>query len=102
MGRTPRKFSPEFKAKVVLDILISGKSMSQASREYGIKDTVLTRWKQAFIERSPRLFEQDQGNDESDQTIAELERLVGRLTLELDAVKKVSSYLNIRSNSDGR
>ena len=102
MGKTPRKFSPEFKAKVVLDILTSGKSMSLASREYGIKDSVLSRWKQEFVERSPKLFEQDLAADGRDQRIAELERLVGRLTLELDAVKKVSGYLNTRSSSDER
>jgi hypothetical protein len=40
-----RTFTPEFKAKVVLEMLVEGKSMAQASREYGIKDTVLSRWK---------------------------------------------------------
>jgi transposase-like protein len=45
-----RTFTPEFKAKVVLEMLVEGKSMAQASREYGIKDTMLSRWKQQFIE----------------------------------------------------
>ena len=43
MGRTPRKFSAEFKAKVVLDILTNGKSLGQACREYSIKDSILSR-----------------------------------------------------------
>jgi transposase-like protein len=99
MGRTPRKFSPEFKAKVVLDILASGKSLGQASREYGIKDSVLSRWKQEFIDRAPLLFEPGAGHDERDTRIAELERLVGRLAMELDMAKKVSSGLNSRPSS---
>ena len=89
-----RTFTPEFKAGVVLEMLIEGKSQAQASREYGIKDTVLSRWKQEFIERSPSVFERGQGQDESQARIAELERLVGRLTLELDAAKKLSKYLD--------
>ena len=89
-----RTFTPEFKARVVLEMLIEGKSQAQASREYGIKDTVLSRWKQEFIERSPSVFERGQGQDESQARIAELERLVGRLTLELDAAKKLSKYLD--------
>jgi transposase-like protein len=67
-----RSFTPEFKAKVVLEILIEGKSMVQTSREYGIKDSVLSRWKQEFIERSPKVFEQDTSRDDWDERIAGL------------------------------
>jgi transposase-like protein len=43
MVRRPRSFIPEFKAKIVLDILVMGKSLGEASREYDIKDSVLSR-----------------------------------------------------------
>ena len=89
-----RKFTPDFKARVVLEMLTEQKSASQVSREYGIKDSVLSRWKQEFIERSPMLFEQGTAKDERDQRIAELERMIGRLAMELEMAKKVSSYLN--------
>ena len=90
-----RKFTPEFKARIVLEMLIENKSAAQLSREHGIKDSVLSRWKQEFIERSPALFEAGAaGSDERDQRIAELERLIGRLVLELEAAKKVSKYLD--------
>ena len=94
----PRKFSPEFKAKVVLDILTNGKSLGQASREYGIKDSVLSRWKQEFIERSSQLFQQGPASDDHDQHIADLERVIGRLTVELEMAKKASRYLNSSRN----
>lgn len=32
------------------------KSPGQISHEYKIKDSVIARWKQEFIERSPSLF----------------------------------------------
>lgn len=86
-----RKFSPEFKVKVVLEMLKGEKGLMQASREYGIKDTVLSRWKQEFLERAPELFRAE-GTEEQRlmvERIAELERMVGRLTLELDMAKKV-------------
>jgi len=102
MAHSPRKFTAEFKANVVLDILTNGKSFSQASREYGIKDSVLSRWKQEFLERAPSLFEQGAGNDDRDKRIAELERLAGRLALELDLAKKASSYLSSRASGDGK
>jgi transposase len=100
MNTQRRKFTAEFKARVVLEMLTEQKSASQASREYGIKDSVLSRWKQEFIERSPKLFEQGQvGQDEREQRIAELERMVGRLAMELELAKKVSRYLS--SSRDG-
>ena len=92
-----RKFTPEFKARIVLEMLTERKSAAQLSREHGIKDSVISRWKQEFIERSPSVFESGSTEkDEQAQHVAELERLVGRLTLELDAVKKVSKYLDSR------
>ena len=86
-----RKFSPEYKVKLVLEMLRGEKGLMQASREYGIKDTVLSRWKQEFVERSPELFRQE-GSEEHRRMVdrvGELERMVGRLTLELDMAKKV-------------
>ena len=97
-----RKFSSEFKAQVVLEMLTEQKSAAQVSREYSIKDSVLSRWKQEFIERSPHLFEQGTASDDRDQRIAELERMVGRLAMELEMAKKVSRFLNSGRNKSGR
>ena len=97
-----RRFSPDFKAQVVMEMLTEQKSAAQASREYGIKDSVLSRWKQEFIERSPQLFEQGTVSDDRDQRIAELERMVGRLGMELEMAKKVSRFLNSGRNESGR
>lgn len=85
-----RKFSPEFKARVVLELISGEKGLMQASREYEIKDSVLSRWKQEFLERAPQLFEQPQAaTSPQEERIAELERMVGRLALQLDMAKKV-------------
>lgn len=92
-----RKFTAEFKAKVVLELISGQKGLMQASREYQIKDSVLSRWKQEFQERAPRVFEQKQVSDPQEERIAELERTLGRMTLELDMAKKVfgsSRYLS--------
>ena len=96
-----RNFTPDFKAKVVLQMLTEQKSAAQASREYGIKDSVLSRWKQEFIERSPMAFKQSPANDDRDQRIAELERLVGRMAMELEMAKKVSNFLNSSRKTSG-
>lgn len=89
MGKPRRTYTPDFKVRVVMELITGKKSLSQASREYGIKDTVLSRWRQEFLERAPQVFEQPGREDDQSQRIAELERLVGRLALQLDIAKKV-------------
>lgn len=94
MGK-PRKFSPEFKAEVALEIVSGKRSLAEASREYQIKDTVLHRWKTQFLEGLPEIFapghpaEQKRLRDR----IAELERLAGKQALQLEIAKKASHYL---------
>jgi transposase-like protein len=87
-----RKFTAEFKAKVVLEVISGEKGLMQASREYDIKDSVLSRWKQEFLERAPQLFETTKSSDPKADRIAELERMVGRLALQLDMAKKVFEH----------
>ncbi len=53
-----RKFSPEFKVRVVMELITGEKGLGEASREYQIKDSVLSRWRQEFLERAPQVFEQ--------------------------------------------
>jgi transposase len=86
-----RSFSGEFKAKVVLELLLGAKGLEQASREYGIKDTVLARWRQEFLGKAGQVFEQPKEVQEKEERIAELERMVGRLTMQLELQKKALS-----------
>ncbi len=60
-----------------------------------LRGTNLARWRKQFAEHAPKIFANSKSNGASAeaQRIGELERLVGRLTLELDAAKKLSSYL---------
>ena len=97
-----REYDAEFKARVVLEVLQGQKSAAEACREYGIAADLLSRWKQELIKRSPELFKTKQVQSAEAVRIAELERLVGQLTLELSAVKKVSSLLSSRSSNGGK
>ena len=89
---TERKtYTAEFKKKVVLELISGEKGLMQASREYEIKDTTLSRWKAEFLERAASLFEplQNSAEGEDKKRMADLEKMVGRLTMELVAAKKV-------------
>ena len=98
MAKQPRRFSPEFKVRVVLEVLTKERSAAEICRTHQIKDSLLYRWKQEFLERASQVFgAHDQGEImQQRQRIAELERMVGRLTMELEAAKKASTWLSSR------
>jgi transposase-like protein len=97
-----RSFTPQFKTRVVLEVLTKLKSMAQVCREYDLKEQVVTRWKAEFLERAPTLFAADQQRDHDEARIADLERLVGRLTMELEIAKKASQLLASPVTKNGR
>ena len=88
-----RKFSPEFKARVVLEALSGAKSNAELCREHSLKPQLLSDWKAAFLERAATVFQSDDQRSEEAARIAELERLAGRLTLENEILKKGSQLL---------
>ena len=98
--RERRKFDPEFKARVVLEMISGQKGLMAASREYGIKDSVLSRWKQEFLDKASQLFEPNV-DDHREERIAELEQMVGRLTMQLEMAKKVLRYSDYPPKGNG-
>ena len=97
-----RRFTAEFKAQVVLDVLSGSKSAAEVCREHQLNAQVLSRWKTEFVERAPLVFEQDQLLSQEQERIAELERAVGRLTMQLEIAKKASMLLSSQSSRNGR
>ena len=95
--RQRRQFSAEFKARVVLEVLSGQKRAAEVCREYQLKPDLLSRWKADFVTQAANVFEGDERTQRAEQRIAELERLVGRLTLELEVAKK-AALLSAGSN----
>src|SRR5215813_13677842 len=96
-----RQFKPAQKSRAVLQVLTGEKSAAQICRELQIGESLLSRWKKQFLEQASLIFEKESPSAQNDERVAELERLVGRLTLELEASKKVSSLLNYHTNKNG-
>ena len=86
------RYSPEFKAKVALESLRGDTSRAELCRRYNIASDQFSRWRKKLIEQAPKLFS-DGRKDPHLERIAQLEQLVGRLTLELEILKKASSTL---------
>ena len=96
-----RTFKPDFKAQVVLEALTGVKSDAEVCRGYRLRSQTLSRWKGEFLERAPMVFEMNHSRSKEQERIAELERMVGRLTMELEAAKKASSIFTSLSTRNG-
>jgi transposase len=98
-----RQFTAEFKAQVVLELLSGAKSSAELCREHQIASSVLADWKAHFLARAASLFKGPNTRDHQEiGRVAELERLVGRLTLENDILKKATSILHQHAKRRGR
>ena len=87
--RKRRRFTPEFKAEVVLEILRGETSQAELCRRHNLSEDQLLKWKQQFLENAATPFESgDKGSQDAVERIAHLEQLVGRLTMELTSTKK--------------
>jgi len=94
-----RKFSAEFKAKLVLEVLSGRGSVAALARRHQIKDKLIYEWRDAALERLPQVFSQKDSQLDAEAQIADLERLVGQLTIEKEALKKASQWLSRLSRS---
>ncbi len=93
MTKKHRTFSPEFKAQAVLAVLSGSQTAAEICREYQIKPDLFSKWKTAFLANAAKVFERESAVDPQQARIVELERMVGRLTLELEVAKKASTLL---------
>jgi len=93
MPRTRRNFTAEFKAKVVLEIISGSKSAAEVCREYNLKPDLISHWKNQFLANAAQVFENKSEMDPQQARVHELERLAGKLSLELEIAKKALTLL---------
>lgn len=91
--RKRRQFTAEFKTRLVLDVLSGVQSQAEVCRKHGINQNLLALWKSTFLERAASVFDSDASRTNEQARIAELEQVLGRLTLENEILKKVSRRL---------
>ena len=90
-----RRFTAKFKAKVVLETLSGESSQVELCRHHNLSETQVSTWKRQFLENAETFFEStDKPSSESAERVAQLEQLVGRLTLALEIEKKASTLLD--------
>ena len=106
MSKKRRQYNAEFKLETILEGLRGEKPIAQICRERGIRDTLYYKWRDTFKERAPDIFarqdQQDSLVSEQEEWIAELERMVGKLAMENEILKKARHWLAGQSRRNGR
>jgi transposase len=95
MVKGRRTFSREFKLQVVRD-LQGEKTVAQLVREHQIDNTVIARWYREYQKYGVKAFEGKGRTYKEEARIAELERMVGKLTMENAFLKKTLERLGRR------
>lgn len=93
-----RNFTPEQKAKVVLEVLREEKTLNAIAADYEINPAQLSRWKAEFVSNVGRVFRKD--TDEAEKVAQSYERekdellkQIGQLSYENAWLKKKSGRL---------
>lgn len=89
---TYQHYSPEFKAKIVLQVLSGEKELGEIAKENNINPNLIRKWKAIFTEKASMIFEEpDKEATEAKRKEANLEKkqkqmlsTIGQLTLERD------------------
>lgn len=88
-----RNFTPEQKAKIVLEVLREEKTLNEIAAEYEIHPNMLSRWKAEFINNAAMIFSKETDELEKikksyEKEKEELLKQIGQLSYENAWLKK--------------
>lgn len=89
-------YTPEEKAKLVLEVLRGERTINEIASINNIHPNMLTRWKTQAIKGLPQVYENETAKarhqaKEAEKEKEELYKQIGKLTTQLEWLKKKSS-----------
>ena len=97
---TRRRYTAEFKAQLVRQILSEEKSVAQLATEHGIHPNQLYQWRDIALQTLPLLFsdqstkEQALKEEAHSKQVYDLYAQIGKLTTQLEWLKKKAGQLD--------
>jgi putative transposase len=90
MAKSRNRHSAAFKAKVALEAVKQTRTLAELSRTYQVHAVQISQWKKQLLEGLETLFRDGRRRDRDDgQAVqAELFQQIGKLSMELEWVKK--------------
>ena len=92
-----KKYTADFKAKVVLEILREEMTVAQVSSKYEVHQSLLNKWRRTVIEGLPELLADNRKRDtlvkEHEAEVQELYAQIGEISSQLSWLKKKSGII---------
>ncbi len=91
MTNKRRKFSAEFKTKIVIESLRERETLEAIAHKYELHPNQITKWKKEFLENASLVFQDKSSENEKKQQEVTTEKLytqIGQLKVENDWLKK--------------
>ncbi|QDI90681.1 IS3 family transposase [Salicibibacter halophilus] len=93
MSKKRKTYSPEEKAKIVLEVLREESTLKEISQKYGVSQQLISRWRTEFLDNMPSVFDKKAAKTEKlkQEHEAEKEELInqiGQLTVEMNWLQK--------------
>lgn len=92
MPEKRKSYEKEFKLSAVKMIIESGMSVSQVSRDLGINEATLHKWKKDYLSDEQQAFPGKGRMKPEEEEIRNLRKQVKRLEMERDILKKAIGY----------
>jgi len=101
MALKKRQFTRDFKLQILREIE-AGKPLAQAAREHQLHPTLINKWKQQHAQYAEHAFSGPGHIYKDEARTAELERMIGQLTMENALLKKALARLEMQVQSARR
>jgi len=89
MGKTRKKHSPQFKAKVALAAIQNDETIAQIASRFGVHPNMVSAWKRQMLEGAVDIFDKNQNHRKQAQAETnELYRQIGKLKVENDFLSR--------------
>ena len=90
MKKKRRRFTAQFKLKVILEVLQERQSLSEIAQKYELHPNQISKWKSDFLDNAAS-YMKPSAKDKSEEHEMELKELyakIGQLQIQLDFLKK--------------
>jgi len=97
MARKRRRFTAEFKTRVIRAALREDKTLAELASEFGVHANQITDWKRQALEAMPEVFSRRKAADAkaAEAHESQLYEQIGKLQVELEWMKKKSRQLGL-------
>jgi putative transposase len=84
---TRRRFSAKLKFQIVLEAIRGERPTAEIARQYQINPNLIGRWKNEFLQNGHELFDSPTADNSKEKKIEQLEKLIGKQTIEIELLK---------------